>query len=282
LATELVPAAVVAARLATRLGDPKRATKVLETTWKIEPHPDIAGAYMDVRSGESGRDRLKRVSHLAKIRANHIEGRLAVARAAIDAQDWPAAREELKGILATQPTGRAFVLMAEVEEAEHSDIGRARDWLSRAVRAPRDPAWTADGYVFDHWEPVSPISGRIDAFEWKVPVDRLEAVDDGAEDVAAIRDVSPASAGGQAVPVGDAGSAAPSEGAGRALSTEVRSVESAVLKQNGKDRADSEAAGAPAGKATPRQPDDPGPEPESEAEDSQEPSSGTKPRPLPS
>ena len=281
LAPELVPAAVVAARLATRLGDPKRATRVLETTWKIEPHPDIAGAYMDVRSGESGRDRLKRVSHLAKIRANHIEGRLAIARAAIDAQDWPAAREELKGILATQPTGRAFVLMAEVEEAEHGDIGRARDWLSRAVRAPRDPAWTADGYVFDHWEPVSPISGRLDAFEWKVPVDRLEAVDDGAEEVAAIRDVSPAATGGQAIPAGAAEDAPPREGAGRALSTDVRGVESAALKQNGKDHADEEETTSP-GETTPRQPDDPGPEAESEAEDGGKQSSGTGPRLLPS
>jgi HemY protein len=31
----------------------------------------------------------------------------------------------------------------------------------------------ADGYVFDHWEPVSPISGRLDAFEWKAPVERM-------------------------------------------------------------------------------------------------------------
>ena len=79
-------------------------------------------------------------------------------------------------MLATNPTGRAYVMIAEVEEGEHGDIGRARDWLSRAVRAPRDPTWTADGYVFDHWEPVSPTSGRIDAFEWKVPMSKWQDV----------------------------------------------------------------------------------------------------------
>jgi HemY protein len=200
LAPELVPAAVLAARLATRLGDPKRAMKVIETTWRIEPHPELAGAYMDVRSGESGRDRMKRIAHLAKIRTNHIEGRLAMARAAIDAQDWVAAREELRGLLATNPTGRAYVMMAEIEEGEHGDIGRARDWLSRAVRAPRDPTWTADGYVFDHWEPVSPISGRIDAFEWKVPADRLPALDPAQEKLPAMRDISPDSAAEEAAP----------------------------------------------------------------------------------
>ena len=63
--------------------------------------------------------------------------------------------------------------MAEIEEAEHGRGGRVREWLARAVRAPRDPAWTADGLVSDDWLPVSPVTGRIDAFEWKMPVERL-------------------------------------------------------------------------------------------------------------
>ena len=34
----------------------------------------------------------------------------------------------------------------------------------------RDPAWTADGLVSDKWLPVSPATGRLDAFQWKVPL----------------------------------------------------------------------------------------------------------------
>jgi len=177
IAPELVPAATIASRLHTRLGDPKRAAKAVETTWRIEPHPDLAEAYADARPGESGRERLKQITHLTRIRANHAEGQLAMARAAIDAQEWETAREELRSVIATRPSERACLLMAELEERERHDVGRARDWLNRAVRAPRDPAWVADGYVFDHWEPVSPISGRLDAFEWKVPAVRLEAPD---------------------------------------------------------------------------------------------------------
>ena len=51
-----------------------------------------------------------------------------------------------------------------------------RAHLARALRAPRDPAWTADGMVSERWMPISPVSGRIDAFEWKVPVERLQPV----------------------------------------------------------------------------------------------------------
>jgi HemY protein len=52
---------------------------------------------------------------------------------------------------------------------EHNDEGRAREWIARALNAAPDPAWTADGHVSDRWLPVSP-SGKLDAFEWRVPV----------------------------------------------------------------------------------------------------------------
>jgi HemY protein len=60
--------------------------------------------------------------------------------------------------------------MADLEEAETGDPGRVREWLGRAVRAPADAAWTADGVVSEAWHPVSPVTGRLDAFEWRVPV----------------------------------------------------------------------------------------------------------------
>lgn len=178
LAPELVPAAVITARISSRLGDFKKASKVLETTWKLDPHPEIADAYVHVRSGDSAADRLKRATHLASKRTNHMEGQFAIADAAIDAKDWKSARAALAAILRSNPTERACLLMADIEEAEHGDRGRMRDWLSRAVRAPRDSAWTADGYVAEHWAPISPISGKLDAFEWKVPVEMLDGPGD--------------------------------------------------------------------------------------------------------
>lgn len=59
--------------------------------------------------------------------------------------------------------------MAEIEDGEHGDKGRVRQWFARALRAPRDPAWVADGHVSETWSPVSPVSGRLDAFAWRVP-----------------------------------------------------------------------------------------------------------------
>ena len=99
----------------------------------------------------------------------HIEGALALARAALDAQQFGKARAALAAYLGT-PTRRIALLMAELERAEHSDEGRAREWLARALHAAPDPAWTADGHVSDRWLPVSPVTGRLDAFDWRVPL----------------------------------------------------------------------------------------------------------------
>jgi HemY protein len=65
------------------------------------------------------------------------------------------------------------MLMAEIERTEHGDSGKARAWTLRAVRALHDPVWTADGYVSDRWRPVSPVSGRLDAFRWQMPLSAL-------------------------------------------------------------------------------------------------------------
>ena len=71
-----------------------------------------------------------------------------------------------------RPPARICTLMARIEAGE-GDKGREREWLARAVRAPRDRAWIADGYVSDRWLPVSPVTGAVDAFEWKAPVDAI-------------------------------------------------------------------------------------------------------------
>ena len=74
---------------------------------------------------------------------------------------------------AAAPTQRVALLMAEIERTEHGDSGKARAWTLRAVRARHDSAWTADGYVSDRWRPVSPVTGRLDAFQWQTPVASL-------------------------------------------------------------------------------------------------------------
>lgn len=175
LAPDLVPAAAVAGRLLAQRGDLRKGARIVETAWKSQPHPDLAEVYLNLRQGDSGLDRLKRADTLLQLSSHHAEGRLAVARAALDAREFGRAREVLEPLLSDRPTMRTCLLMADLEEMEHGATGRSREWLARATRAPRDPAWIADGVVSERWQPVSPVTGRLDAFRWEAPPDVLVA-----------------------------------------------------------------------------------------------------------
>jgi HemY protein len=172
LAPTLVPAAVLASKYQSEAHQVRRSMRIVEAAWLSHPHPDLADAYAHVKLGDSARQRLTRVETLAAKAPGHLEGALAIARAAIDASEFARARTALAPFV-DAPTQRVAMLMAEIERTEHGDSGRARAWTLRAVRALHDPVWTADGYVSDKWRPVSPVSGRLDAFQWQTPLAAL-------------------------------------------------------------------------------------------------------------
>lgn len=173
LAPGFPPAAIIATKALLRQDNLRKAANILEAAWKANPHPDIAESYVRARVGDTAADRLKRAERLEKLKPNNPQSLDVVARAALEAHRFELARKKAEASARLQPCEGIYLLLADIEEAETGDQGRVRHWLSQAVRAPRDPAWTADGYVSETWEPVSPVSGKIDAFEWKVPVEQL-------------------------------------------------------------------------------------------------------------
>jgi HemY protein len=169
LLPDFVPAALIAARIQSSRGEVRRALSLLRRVYRATSHPHVALLYAHAQPGASAADRLKRVRELIEMPPPDRASALVLARAAIDAYDWSMARTILEPYL-DDPTEGVASLMADLEEGETADHGKARAWLARAVRAPRDPIWTADGITSPEWEPVSPVTGKLDAFEWKVPL----------------------------------------------------------------------------------------------------------------
>ncbi len=170
------PAAVAAARVLVRHGDRKQALKLIETVWATKPHPDLAAAYLEALSGESNDDRLARVERLARDRPQ-CPGEPAYRRRGRAV--GPQFRQGPRGARAADrrgrhPTAHTCLLMAEIEDGEQGPSGPVREWLARGSRAPRDPVWIADGVVSKNWLPMSPVTGRLDAFEWKPPPDSAQ------------------------------------------------------------------------------------------------------------
>ena len=179
LAPDLVPAAAIAARLLAARGQTPKVAKIVQKTWRVAPHPELATAYAYARLGDSPKDRLARVRALAQLNPNSLESAVALATAAIEAREFDIARSALAPLMPDRMTRRVATAMARIEGEENGDTGRMREWLAKAVTAPRDPAWTADGMVAERWAPVSPVTGALDAFQWRVPVAETDQRNEG-------------------------------------------------------------------------------------------------------
>lgn len=182
LAPGLVPAVTLAARLMHPTGEARKAERLIEDAWRLGPHPALAAAYVGAQPGASNAERLSRARALARLAPGHPESQLMVAKAAIAARSFDTARNALTPLLeegagGRRPGARLCLLMAELEDAVGSPAGVVREWLGRASRAPREAAWIADGVTSDQWQPVSPVTGRLDAFAWTSPPDRIGALE---------------------------------------------------------------------------------------------------------
>lgn len=172
----LVPAALVAARTMIADGSHRKALKILRDTWSRSPHPDIAEVLAHSKPGDGPEARFERVRDLVNDSGGGLEGAYALARAAARAQRWDVARKALEPHLDGKPQARICGLMADIEDAQ-GDKGRAREWLARALKAPRDPIWVSDGVASPRWTPISPVSGEIVPCEWKSPFEMPDDLD---------------------------------------------------------------------------------------------------------
>jgi HemY protein len=180
LAPELVPAAVTLAKAFFKNGDLRKGSGVLEAAWKLAPHPELAETYVHARLGDTVQDRLKRARKLCSVNPHHPDARLTLAKALLDAKEAAEAKRETEAALTLRQSEAAYLLLADIAQAEGESQGKIKSLLAKAVRAEPDAAWTADGMVSATWAPISPISGRLDAFEWKIPVGRLQPLIDHA------------------------------------------------------------------------------------------------------
>ncbi len=164
----LVPAAAIIARSHIASGSTRRAMKVLRATWSHSPHPELADLILHADVTANAEDGFERVRDTVGSAADHIENAVALARGAISARRFDVAREALSTYSVDQPQARVCALMAQIEDAS-DDKGRVKEWLARALNAPRDPMWVSDGVASPRWVSVSPVTGEIVPCEWKMP-----------------------------------------------------------------------------------------------------------------
>ncbi|MBM3605089.1 MAG: heme biosynthesis protein HemY [Alphaproteobacteria bacterium] len=168
---DLIPASVLAARSYCGQNDFRNASRILEKTWSVRPHPDVAAAYAEIVPDESPVARLNRFDRLISKNPNHEESRLLKAELLLAAEDFPGARRALGDLAEKHPTVRTLSIMAAVERGEGADDSVVRGWLTRALTASRGPQWMCDKChnIMHAWAPVCDSCGGFDTLTWREP-----------------------------------------------------------------------------------------------------------------
>lgn len=171
LSPELVPAAVLAARMHIESGEKRRAAKVVKAAWLKTQHPDLAAVFADIEPTEAPDARIRRFQALLKIVPSAPEARMLETELQLAAEDFPAARRALGKLYETHPSARALSMMAAIERGEGASEAVVRGWLAKALGASRGPQWVCDncGTVHAAWVPVCTSCEAFDSLAWVSP-----------------------------------------------------------------------------------------------------------------
>ncbi|CAN5137307.1 heme biosynthesis HemY N-terminal domain-containing protein [soil metagenome] len=150
LKPDFAPGVTIAARMLAAEGKQQKASGLIETAWKAEPHPALWLTYRDLRTNETPRERARRLELLALSNPQPRESRILMVEQALISGGPSAMREAVLGLSAEEPTARMCGLRARVAYGM-GDADEARAWVARAADAPTEPEWSdiaLDGSAF--------------------------------------------------------------------------------------------------------------------------------------
>lgn len=138
---QFLEAAVRRAELLLGQGQDREAAKRIEEAWERLPRPELLELYYRARGvGDDAAKRLESARRLVGRSPASEQSRLAVGTAALAAEQWDEARRNLEPMAAGPDVPPAVCrLMAQLEERQHGDMARSREWLMRASGAEVSP-----------------------------------------------------------------------------------------------------------------------------------------------
>ena len=174
----LTPAALAYAARLRSGGSEKKAQAVIGQAWAAQPHPDLAAFALAPISDPMAR--YQSAQRLAAQAPGSAESSLLLGRTALEAGLSGEARRHAETARNAVNQRRAWMLLADVAEADH-DSETGRQALRSAATAGADPAWRcgACGSLQASWLPVCQTCHTPGRIAWNVqPAPLLLAKDE--------------------------------------------------------------------------------------------------------
>lgn len=140
-----IPAALLLGRHHLAEGNKTRARKVIETIWKLAPHPDLSQFIMKLEPLESPSEKFRRIQKFADLNGDHIHSLHLRASVALGTEHWADAKQSLDRLVKDGKASReTYRLLARLESLQKQDEKAAEAYIAQAENAAGDPSWQCD------------------------------------------------------------------------------------------------------------------------------------------
>ncbi len=170
-----IPAVLAFTDAAIHLERPGKAEKLLKTSLKLSPHPDVAQAYVDLYEGISSGEKMKRAENvLLYSNANYV-GHLIVIQTALKEGFTGIARTHLDLALVSNEgsSPKLNFLTQQLKELDGNIIPwSSKNTLEKIVSSKADKTWQCTSCLttYPQWDFICRECDQADAIFWKDPL----------------------------------------------------------------------------------------------------------------
>ena len=169
-----VPAVSLAARLYNQTGNRRKAVRLVEKIWAVNPHPEFIAIWDALAPAGQSKKPLERLNWLEKllsINGDAPAGLIEAGRMAMEESLWGQARSYFTRAEALAPGASLYRHLAELEERSTKNEEAALAWLEKAAHAPPEKIWICSetGRIYERWHPIAPPHGAFNTIRWDLP-----------------------------------------------------------------------------------------------------------------
>ena len=146
-----------------------KALKVLKKYWSQSPSSLMRSSISEVLK-ENKINEIEFIYRLVSKNKNNEESKKLLIDFAIYFNNWSAARDNIKGLIGSNPSKEICLFMSDIELGEFNDIQKSEGWKIRANNAGSDYYWVCK-YTNNpqkNWSALSD-SGHFNSLEWVQP-----------------------------------------------------------------------------------------------------------------
>ncbi len=136
-----IPATLFMAEILSSQGMPDKLGNLLKDACHRHPAYPLLERQAELAHGATAEDRLKRIEDLVQKGPGDPQSELALGEAACHAKVWGRARRHLIAAVKSEPSAKAYALLAQIEEQETGDATAVGRWRHKSEHAAKDYGW---------------------------------------------------------------------------------------------------------------------------------------------